>query len=213
MGNEKYLNYYVEILTNTLTDAVIRNVSLQANARVTEDVIKDQIKRNEDLVNQINNLNTDSIDKVNNLNDEIKELKNYNQQSENSIINDLNNKVKGHLDTINNLTNQLAELNKMKGEYENIKHQATHVDTFRNELLKEREEHQKTCNDYENNICDLNNSFQLQIKELNEKIEYLQLTPAKRKKLEDKKNKVVEVLGESSVLPLVDETIKDGGSF
>jgi small-conductance mechanosensitive channel len=202
MGNEKYLNYYVEILTNTLTDAVIRNVSLQANARVTEDVIKDQIKRNEDLVNQINNLNTDSIDKVNNLNDEIKELKNYNQQSENSIINDLNNKVKGHLDTINNLTNQLAELNKMKGEYENIKHQVNHVDTFRNELVKERDEHQKTRDE-----------FKIKIEELNNQIEYLQLTPAKRKKLEDEKNKAVEVLEGSSVLPLVDETIKDGGSF
>ena len=45
MGNEKYLNYYVEILTNTLTDAVIRNVSLQANARISEDVINDKEKR------------------------------------------------------------------------------------------------------------------------------------------------------------------------
>jgi small-conductance mechanosensitive channel len=201
MGNEKYLNYYVEILTNTLTDAVIRNVSLQANARVTEDVIKDQVKRNEDLVNQINSLNEDSIDKVNNLNDEINKIKLSNQESENSIIGDLNNKVKGHLDTINNLTNQLAELNKMKGEYENIKHQATHVDTFRNELLKEREEHQKTRNIYENKIT-----------ELNTQIEYLQLTPAKRKKLNEEQNKQVEVTEIFSSLPL-DDITKDGGSF
>jgi chromosome segregation ATPase len=195
MDNNKYLNYYVEVLTSTMTDAVIRNISLQANARVTEDVIKDQSKKIEELNNSLESIKTGK-------NEEIE-----------SKINNFENSVKGHLDTINHLNVQLAELNKMKSEYENIKHQATHVDTFRNELLKEREEHQKTRNDYENNIRDLNNSFQSQIKELNEKIEYLQLTPAKRKKLEDEKNKVVEVLEESSVLPLVDETIKDGGSF
>jgi len=202
MGNEKYLNYYVEILTGTMTDAVIRNISLQANARVTEDVVNDQVKKNEDLIQQVNNLN-----------DEIKKLKESNQQSENEKFVDLQNKNKDHLERIGELEKQLNDLSKMKGEYENVKHQVAHVDTFRNELLKEREEHQKTRNDYENNIRDSNNFFQSQIKELNEKIEYLQLTPAKRKKLEDEKNKVVEVLEESSVLPLVDETTKDGGSF
>jgi chromosome segregation ATPase len=191
MDNSKYLNYYVEILTNTLTDAVVRNVSLQANARVSEDVINDQVKRNEDLSKQISNLNA-----------EVSSVKESNQQNENIKVANLENAIKGHLNTINNLTNQLAELNKMKGEYENIKHQVNHVDTFRNELVKERDEHQKTRNTYEDRIT-----------ELNTQIEYLQLTPAKRKKLEEEKNKTVEVLEESSVLPLVDETIKDGGSF
>jgi chromosome segregation ATPase len=191
MDNSKYLNYYVEILTNTLTDAVVRNVSLQANARVSEDVINDQVKRNEDLSKQISNLNA-----------EVSSVKESNQQNENIKVANLENAIKGHLNTINNLTNQLAELNKMKGEYENIKHQVNHVDTFRNELVKERDEHQKTRNIYEDRIT-----------ELNTQIEYLQLTPAKRKKLEEEKNKTVEVLEESSVLPLVDETIKDGGSF
>jgi chromosome segregation ATPase len=191
MGNEKYLNYYVEILTGTMTDAVIRNISLQANARVTEDVINEQVKKNEDLIKQIGNLNA-----------EVSSVKESNQQNENIKITNLESSIKGHLDTINNLTNQLTELNKMKGEYENIKHQVNHVDTFRNELVKERDEHQKTRDE-----------FKIKIEELNNQIEYLQLTPAKRKKLEDEKNKAVEVLEGSSVLPLVDETIKDGGSF
>lgn len=151
MDNQKYLNYYVEILTNTLTDAVIRNVSLQANARVSEDVINDQVKRNEDLNNQINNLKI-----------------------------------------------ELIALNQMKNEYENVKHQANHIDTFRNELLKEREEHEKTKSE---------------IKRLNEKIEYLESPLIKRKKIENEKNKVLEVIEKASVLPLIDETIKDGGSF
>jgi chromosome segregation ATPase len=191
MGNEKYLNYYVEILTSTMTDAVIRNISLQANARVTEDVINDQVKKNEDLIKQIGNLNA-----------EVSSVKESNQQNENIKITNLESSIKGHLDTINNLTNQLSELNKMKGEYENIKHQVNHVDTFRNELVKERDEHQKTRDE-----------FKIEIEKLNEQIEYLQLTPAKRKKLEEEKNKTVEVSEESSTLPLVDETIKDGGSF
>lgn len=190
MGNEKYLNYYVEILTGTMTDAVIRNISLQANARVTEDVLSSQTKRNEDLIQQVNNLN-----------DEIKRLKESNQQSENVKITDLENKVKGHLDRIGDLEKQLNDLNRMKGEYENIKHQVTHVDTFRNELIKERENHKKTRDEYENKI-----------KELNSQIEYLQLTPAKRKKIDEEKNKKVEVVEVSSALPLEDLT-KDGGSF
>ena len=184
MDNNKYLNYYVEILTGTMTDAVIRNISLQANARVTEDVVNEQAKKIEELTTKLESV---QIGK--------------NQETE-SKINNLENSVKGHLDTINNLTSQLTELNKMKSEYENIKHQANHVDTFRNELNKEREEHQKTRTVFEN-----------QIKELANQIEYLQLTPAKRKKLEDERNKVVEVIEQSSVLPLTDNTIKDGGSF
>lgn len=200
MGNEKYLNYYVEILTGTMTDAVIRNISLQANARVTEDVLSGQTKRNEDLIQQVNNLN-----------DEIKKLKESNLQSDNIKITDLENKVKGHLDRIGDLERQLNDLNKLKSEYENVKHQVSHVETFRNELNKERENHKKTRDEYENKISELNNSYQLKIDELNEKIEYLQLTPARRKRIDEEKNKQVEIV-ESSALPLEDLT-KDGGSF
>jgi chromosome segregation ATPase len=191
MGNEKYLNYYVEILTNTMTDAVIRNISLQANARVTEDVINEQVKKNEDLIKQIGNLNV-----------EVSSVKELNQQNENIKVTNLESSIKGHLDTISNLTNQLTELNKMKGEYENIKHQVDHVNTFRSELIKERENHKKTRDEYE-----------FKLKELNEQIEYLQLTPAKRKKIDEEKNKVVEVIEQSSVLPITDDITKDGGSF
>jgi chromosome segregation ATPase len=184
MDNNKYLNYYVEILTGTMTDAVIRNISLQANARVTEDVINDQVKKIEEL-------------KIN-----LESIKTGKNQEIESKINNLENTVKGHLDTINHLNVKLAELHKIKTEYENVKHQVNHVDTFRNELLKERDEHQKTRKSFEN-----------QIKDLNDQIEYLQLTPAKRKKLEEEKNKPVEVIEESSILPLIDDTLKDGGSF
>jgi hypothetical protein len=36
MANEKYLNYYIETMTTTLTDCVVRNISMQANAKITD---------------------------------------------------------------------------------------------------------------------------------------------------------------------------------
>ena len=159
MSNENYVNYYVEILTSTMTDAVIRNISLQANGKISESVIAEQQSR---------------IDKLN-----------------------------SEINTIESLQSKVHELNGMKAEYENIKHQANHVDTFRSELIKERELHQQTRNDYE-----------LKIKELNEKIEYLQLTPAKRKKIDDSKlTPTIEVTEGTPTLFNIDTTIKDGGSF
>jgi len=196
MDNNKYLNYYVEVLTGTMTDAVIRNISLQANARVTEDVVNEQAKKIEELATKLEAV---QIGK--------------NQETE-SKINSLENTVKGHLDTINNLSSQLAELNKMRGEYENVKHQVSHIDTFRNELNNERENHKKTRDEY-----------QLKLKELNEQIEYLQLTPAKRKKVDELKFANVEVDTKVEKVPLnttkakiIKQTLpeaitKDGGSF
>ena len=174
MSNENYVNHYVEILTSTMTDAVIRNISLQANAKISESVIAEQQGKIDRLISEVKNY-TDNINGTN----------------------------EQHRNTIEGLQNKVNELNGMKAEYENIKHQANHVDTFRSELIKERELHQQTRNDYD-----------LKIKELNEKIEYLQLTPAKRKKIDDSKiTPTVEVTEEPLTLFNIDTTIKDGGSF
>jgi chromosome segregation ATPase len=191
MGNEKYLNYYVEILTSTMTDAVIRNISLQSNARVTEDVINEQVEKNNEYEKIIENLKNES--------ELIKIGKN--QESDSKILN-LENIIKGHIERISDLEKQLNDLNNLKNEYENVKHQVGHLDTFRNELNKERGNHKQTHNEYK-----------LKIEELNNQIEYLQLTPAKRKKLDEEKDKDLEKTNQSSVLPLIDDTTKDGGSF
>jgi chromosome segregation ATPase len=185
MSNENYVNHYVEILTSTMTDAVIRNISLQANGKISESVIAEQQSR---------------IDKLNS------EVKSY--------TDNLNGTNEQYRNTIEGLQNQVNELNGMKAEYENIKHQANHVDTFRSELIRERELHQQTRNDYDLKIKELNGDYDLKIKELNEKIEYLQLTPAKRKKIDDSKiTTTVEVTEEPLTLFNIDTTIKDGGSF
>ena len=164
MNNQNYINHYVEILTGTMTDAAIKNISLQANAKISEEVINDLQAKSKELHQQIENLNS-----------EISKILTVKQEQENKI----------------------TELNNIKNEYENVKQQVTHVDTFRNELIKERESHQNTRDSYDKEIL-----------ELNKRIEYLQLTPAKRKKVDE---------GVSNSTPdLVintNTTTEDGGSF
>lgn len=167
--SEKYLNYYVELLSSTVNDVVLRNISLQANSRISEDVIAEQQQ-------QIQDLTAKSEQASNSINNSIAEHKNVSENYQNTI-NDLNSKI--------NTLNQLAS------EYKNSKHQIAHVDTFRNELIKARKETEDMKDYYENIIS-----------ELNDKINYLQLTPAQRKKIDNLK-----------VAEVVPENIKDGGMF
>jgi len=193
MSSENYINHYVEILTSTMTDAVIRNISLQANAKISESVIGEQ------------------QNKIEKLNSEVEKILNVSETEKNNQVANLNGKIEEQKNYIINLENQLGELNNMKGVYENVKHQVDHIDTFKNELIKERDLHQQTRNDYELKIQQLNGNYELTIKELNEKIEYLQLTPAKRKKIDEiKVPAVVETL---EVNEIDNPIIKDGGSF
>jgi DNA repair exonuclease SbcCD ATPase subunit len=204
MSSENYINHYVEILTSTMTDAVIRNISLQANAKISESVIGEQ------------------QNKIEKLNSEVEKILNVSETEKNNQVANLNGKIEEQKNYIINLENQLGELNNMKGVYENVKHQVDHIDTFKNELIKERDLHQQTRNDYELKIQQLNGNYELKIqqlngnyeltiKELNEKIEYLQLTPAKRKKIDEiKVPAVVETL---EVNEIDNSIIKDGGSF
>ena len=46
----------------------------------------------------------------------------------------------------------INNLNLTITEYDKIKHQLTHLDTFRNELTKEREAHQNTRKEFEDKI-------------------------------------------------------------
>jgi chromosome segregation ATPase len=226
MSNEKYLNHYVEILTGTMTDAVIRNISLQANARISEEVINEQLKTIEDYNNKISEMESHKTESISEKESKIKELEDV---------------IKGHLqkngdlekqlvqfNALNNrnieLEAQLVDYNNLRRDFENIKHQSSHLETFRNELIKEREEHQKTRNDFENKIKELNKNFENQIQVSNEKnesltsqiesltsqLENLQSTPAK--KVKNKNDKVKETSDEGSFTK-TKEILKDGGSF
>lgn len=211
MGNEKYVNYYIEVLTTTLNDCVIRNVSMQANAKITDDVIKEQTEKIEKL-----------SDVVRQNEEVIKKLTDNKTASENNIINDFKNKVAEKEAELTRLSNQLAELNNKYRDYDSIRNQVSHVDTFKGELIKAREEILRTRNENKSVIDNLTKKHEeeklelkKQLDELTAKIEYLQLTPARRKKV-DELNKG------ASPLPVVEETptvfedesaTKDGGTF
>jgi chromosome segregation ATPase len=138
MNNENYVNYYVEILTSTMTDAIVRNVSLQANAKVTNEVIEAQSR-------------------------ELDELRSRIESSSNSVnaqVSQLQEEIKQKHEHINGLNNQINEFNSLRSEYENVKHQVNHLDTFRNELVKERDSHQKTREEYDKQIAALNKKIE-----------------------------------------------------
>jgi len=163
MSNENYVNHYIEILTATMSDAILRNVSLQANAKVTDEVLGQLQEENNLLRNQIND---DS--KLKQLEEEVRQLRIEN-----------------------------GSLKSFQGDYQNVKSQANHVETFRNELAKARQE-----------INDVTSSYESKIEQLNKQIEYLQLTPAKRKKLDEASKVVTPVVDVTE-----DTTTRDGGSF
>jgi chromosome segregation ATPase len=150
MSNQNYVNHYIDILTGTMTDAIVRNVSLQATAKINEEVL-------------------------NNHQNELEQLRN------------------GNVGQISQLNNEISSL----------RQQLDHLDTFRNELIRERVEHEKTKSNYEETI-----------KGLKDRIEFLQLTPAKRSKIEAKTIKLPEPEPEvfEPAIELVTIT-KDGGSF
>lgn len=182
---EKYQSHYNKLLNGTFGDLIVKSISYQANIQLANDIIAEQETTIKDLTK------------------ELKELKDTKNSSENSKITELENQAKANAGIISRLQSDLNEANRLRGEYESVKHQANHVDTFRSELIKERESHKKTRNDYETKL-----------KELNDRIEYLQLTPAKRKKIDEANNKKVEVVEETiSTLPLEVTEVRDGGSF
>ena len=197
MENEKYVNYYIEAMTGTLTDAVVRNISLQANARVSNEVIEEQARKIAKYEQYVENLKTET------------------QEYVDGETGKLTEQIQNHLNTVTSLN---SEVSKLKGELaavENVKHQAQHVNTFRNELLKERGEHEKTRNDYENKINEILRNYESQVAELKDRIDYLQLTPAKRKKIDDAKANTAPVIMATVIDTLLDSSPieKDGGSF
>jgi DNA repair exonuclease SbcCD ATPase subunit len=222
MGNEKYLNYYIETLTSTMTDCVIRNVSMQANAKVTDEVIKEQSEK-------IDALTRSNLD----LQKSVQDLKNINTSNESALVQDLKNKLAESEKQTTKLANDLNELTTKYRDYDSIKNQSTHVETFKSELIKAREETNRVraeletkvnslvsenagkisalTEQHDKDIARLNEKHDKQVKELTDKIDYLQLPPAKRKKI-DELNKQIEpeIVTDPGELS---SPIKDGGSF
>jgi chromosome segregation ATPase len=203
MSQEKYVEYYVDIMSKTLQDSMVKSISLQANLKLTENVIKELQTKIEELTSTV-----DSTKK------ELESTKTIKNSSDNARIQQLQNENNEHVKVINTLRNQLNDLSLVKSEYESVKHQLQHVDTFRNELSKSREELESVHGKYGSEIEALKKEHENAIKELNDQIDYLKLTPAKRKKIDEAKAAQVTVDGaDLEELIISDEILKDGGSF
>ena len=241
MADEKYVNYYIETLTGTMTDCIVRNVSMQATVKLKDDIIKEQADKigefaqaNQELFDQVEGLKkkasesesariadltsqleqkTKTISEmVVNNQAQIKRMTEDNQALIKRMTEDNQALIKRMNDdnqaSVKKLQDDVRQLSAMKVEYDKIKSQATHVDTFRNELIKSREENKNLTTEYESKIAELT----AQITELT--------TPTKKKrtvvkKVEPTEATVLELVTEPDVPqePAGEVIVEDGGSF
>lgn len=174
MNNERFTKHYIDIINSTLSDTVLRNITMQANAQYVDELVGGLNAENDGLKQQI--LEMDSIIKK-----VVSERDNFSEDCRKEV----------------------EELNKSKQEVNNIRHQASQVETFRNQLV----ESQKTIEKQNSEIEELNNSKNFEIETLKKIIEDLQ-APPKRKKT-PVLNKVIEI--EPELTP--NSIIEDGGTF
>lgn len=214
MSQEKYVEYFVDVMTKTLQDTIVKSISLQANLKLTENVIKELQENSnntiKDLQSKINELNgvVDSIKK------ELESVKATKIASDNTRIQQLQNEINVHINNINTMRNQINDLSTVKSEYDSVKHQLIHMETFKNGLKKTREELENVHGKYGSEIETLKKEYENKIQELHDQIDYLKLTPAKRKKIDEAKAAQITTEGaELEELVVSEEIIKDGGSF
>ena len=204
MNNERFFNAYVELLTSNFHDALGKNIVFQAQAKINVEDQEELKKKIEILENRLEEFG--DIEK--------------------------NIEEKDH-----ELLDKNAEIGRLKNEFEQVKAESNHLNTFKNELisarqelqnknkeiqdlnsLKEREKNEirldferkiKVLTDDKNiSILELTREKEKVIQELNSKIEYLQMTPAQRRKLDAKNS----VSSEKENL-IVENSSEDGGTF
>jgi len=107
MSNERFTKHYIDIINSTLSDTVLRNITLQANAQFVDELVGEMNAENESLKKQIQEMGED-IQRV---------------ITENNT-------------TLIEKQKQIDEFNRTKNEIENVRHQVAHLDTFRNQLVK-----------------------------------------------------------------------------
>ena len=204
MNNERFFNAYVELLTSNFHDALGKNIVFQAQAKINVEDQEELKKKIEILENRLEEFG--DIEK--------------------------NIEEKDH-----ELLDKNAEIGRLKNEFEQVKAESNHLNTFKNELisarqelqnknkeiqdlnsLKEREKNEirldferkiKVLTDDKNiSILELTREKEKVIQELNSKIEYLQMTPAQRRKFDAKNS----VSSEKENL-IVENSSEDGGTF
>jgi chromosome segregation ATPase len=197
-----------------LSDAVLRNVSLQANDKISREQIQE-------LQSQFKFVQEDFASKTYELQKQVEQLKLEKEQTEteklkssSDEIQSLKNAVSMHVNKISELENKITNFGQKEQEFENTKHQLAHIDTFRNELVKSQKELEQVKNKFVLVESELNQSKDLVtqkdilIGELTKKIESLPSTPAKKKKVSEVKSDVFNSMTSDSKAQ-----IEDGGSF
>lgn len=185
MSNDKHLNYYIDILGSTLKEAVLGNVSLQANAKISEEILQELQQENKFLKEKIEKINSEGL-----------EAQQAKDKAKNDEIEALKNTLNIHQNNISELQAEKNRLNQNLSEYENAKHQLNHLETFKNELIKA----QQILKEKDELIDKLNNDIQ-----------NLKLSPVKKN--DDKKKSLKVDLKQEVVQQSSDEVSKDGGSF
>ena len=187
--SEKYYNHYIEIMTSTMQDAIVRNISLQANSKVLEDIVNEQKAK-------LDELSTNTNGSINSLTSQL-------QASESSKL---------------DLINQLNDANALRNEYEAVKSQAQHVDTFRNELVNARSEIENLKLIHQRELENIKSNYKKQIEKLELKIssnviaQPASLTTSTTESLttSNTKNKITKTEFKSKINA---DLLKDGGSF
>ena len=188
--NEKYQQHYNKILAGTLTDTLLKSISYQANIQLANEIIAEQEKS----ITEVKKTSED-------LKKELDSVKTGKTTSENTRINTLEGQIKTHTATISKLQTDLYEANKLRSEYENVKHQVQHIDTFRNDLIKAREEIKNLQVGHAKTVEDLKKFYE-------DKLAKFEKTPTKKK--------VAAKVAVKKVAPIKTievEQFKDGGSF
>jgi len=148
-----------------------RNAEIE---RLKQQVIQIQSTKSNDI-NELVRKNTEQLQQI--------------QSAKNSEVEQLNKTIVG-------LRDEVAKASLIRNEYDKLKHQLSHIDTFRNQLV----ELQKVVEDKNKTIDELNTQI--------EDLKTIPATPVKRKK--SNIEKIITVEPEATLF--ADET-RDGGSF
>jgi chromosome segregation ATPase len=181
MDNGKYVNYYVDTMTQTMNEFLSQSISLKANSKIIEESLHEQIRINEELRLELEKAN---------LLIEQKEKDFAEKQSEEigslyyelDVSREQKLKIEKQLSILQSEVNSLRSINEnIRVEHDNLVSQAQHVETFRNELLKARNENdelRKTIDaltiEWEKDVRSVVDSYESKNKPLKEQIKKLE---------------------------------------
>ena len=214
MENEKFFNYYVELLTSSLHDAIGKNLVFQTQAKIAKEDLDLKVQTIESLSSKLEEYSKleETVEKT--VQEKSAELNNKLQEI-NSLIQerDAAKNEASHIEIFRNelitakqqIQNKDVEINRIKNENQTL------ILSVRQELEREIQnkdaEINRIKNENRNTISEIKNEQDIKLKELEEEIKYLKLTPSQKRKY-DLVNKIGTEISEKE-----EKINKDGGNF